>query len=143
MLSTARKSIKNRPKISLESEIVSKSLSKSISEGFRVDFWVPNGRGFAVRWPGFCCPDASWERSRAQTGLQRPSGPHLGPFWKHFGSIFNQILVNFGQNFDHIFKENHASISILRLYLSCTPPFLSTHFVVGVGGMAYASSFFS
>ena len=34
------------------------------------------------------CPDAAWERSRAQTGCQRPSGSHLVPLWKHFKSNF-------------------------------------------------------
>ena len=86
---------KIRSKIGLESEFVSKSLSKSILEGFQVDFgpvWDP-------KWPAFCPENRPWERSRAQTRLQRPSGPHLGPFWKHFGNIFKENSEHFGLNF--------------------------------------------
>ena len=40
-----------------------------------------------------------WKRSRPPSGLQRPSGPYLGPFWDRFGNMFKEFLVNFDQNY--------------------------------------------
>jgi len=59
----------------------------------------------APKWPAFCPENRTWKRSRPPSGLQRPSGPHLKPFWERFGSIFDNFFVNFGQNFDLIFDQ--------------------------------------
>ena len=78
------KSIKNRSQIGLESEFVSKSLSKSILEGCRVDFGTNFGSEMggvllsrwcleAVRGPNWT-PKAVWTLLRTI----------LEAFWKHF-----------------------------------------------------------
>ena len=71
-------------------------------------------------WAKFWRLTPSWERYRAQTGLQRPSGPHLGPFWKHFGNIFKHFLVNFDQNFVKFLIKTIITFTNLSPYFGCT-----------------------
>ena len=88
LLPTVRKSIENRSQIGLESEFVSKSLSKSILERFRVDFGsnfgsqmgevLLSGRGLGA----FPIPNWTWK------AFWTPFGAILEAFWKHFQWIF-------------------------------------------------------
>ena len=71
-------------------------------------FWSMFSRGIWV-----------WKRSRPPSGLQRLSGHHLGAFSDHFGSIFNDFLLNFDQNFEQIFNQNHTFTN-LSPYFGCT-----------------------
>ena len=73
---------------------------------FQIDFgrllgrlWVPNGRRFAVRWPAFCCPDASRAAPSTDAAPSFLSFQSLSPFkaasepiLKHFGTDFESIL---------------------------------------------------
>ena len=94
---------------------------------FQLDF----RRILAPKWAGFCCGKWCRECCRGQTGLQRPSGLHLGPLWKRFGSIFEWFLIKFGQNFWPKFPSKvcmYQSIALTSFYLHRSPLFVPTHF---------------
>ena len=73
--------MKNRIKIGLESEFVSKSLSKSIFEGFLVDFGTNLGskNGWVELWGRAlgAFPTPNWTRKAIWT----PLGAILEAFW--------------------------------------------------------------
>ena len=78
------KSIKNRSQIGLESEFVSKSLSKSILEGCRVDFGTnfgsEMGEVLLSRWGLEAVRGPNWTPKAVWTLLRTI----LEAFWKHF-----------------------------------------------------------
>ena len=113
LLSTARKSIKNRSQIGLESEFVSKSLSKSILEGF----WVDSGTNFGpqngcveLSGRGFgAVPSPNWIPKAVWT----PLGIIMEAFWKHF-------LLDLLQMFDKILIKFPRQTMHLSSYFGCT-----------------------
>ena len=110
-----QKFIKNQSKKDIKLKVDFGNICFLIFARFQLDF----GSILAPKWAKFCPENPTWERYRAQNGFQRPSGPHLGPSWERFGSIFEQFLVNFLENFNLIFNQRHVSTN-LSPYFVCT-----------------------
>ena len=79
--------IKNQLKRDMKLKVIFRSISFLIFVRFQLGF----GSILAPKWAGFCCRKRRRKHYQAQTGLQRPSGPHLGPFWKRFGTVFGAL----------------------------------------------------
>ena len=79
--------IKNQSKKNIRLKICFGSICFFIFVCFQLDF----GSILGPKWAEFCCGKRRRKHYQAQTGLQRPSGPHLGPFWKRFGTIFGAL----------------------------------------------------
>ena len=110
--------IKNQSKNDIEFKVGFRIGIFSSFYGFLKNF----GPILAPKWPGFCPENRTWKRSRPPSGLQRPSGPHLGPFWDRFGSIlgpFLAIFFNFKQKLKQICNQNYVCTN-LSPYFGCT-----------------------
>ena len=79
--------IKNQSKKDIKLKVDFGNICFLIFARFQLDF----GSILAPKWAEFCCGKRRRKYYQAQTGLQRPSGPHLGPFWKRFGTIFGAL----------------------------------------------------
>ena len=103
-------SSKNFAKNHIEFKVGFRNIYLCIFDSFQFDF----GQILAPKWPEFCCRKSRRKPYQAQTGLQRSSDPHLGPFWKRFGSIFEQLFGKFGQLFTPNFRQCHICTNINR-----------------------------
>ena len=92
------------------------------------DFWSTFGPILGPKWAKFSTGISVWKRYRLQRGLQRPFGPHLGPFKERVGTIFGYFFANFGQNFDLPFHQNHVNENLIAPVMAtkfkCSLPFL-------------------
>ena len=105
--------IKNRSKNNIEFKV-----------GLGIDiFWIFNrfltnfGPILAPKWPAFSERIWVWKRSRLQSELQRPSGPHLGPFWDRFGSILGPFLTIFLSNLIKNYNKFPIKAMFVQVYL--------------------------
>ena len=87
------------------------------------DNWLANiGPILFPKWAKFCCRNRIWKCFPSPSGLQRPSGPDLGPCWDRFRSNFKQLFDNCGQHLDKIINQSNVytnlSSYIVYIYLA-------------------------
>ena len=79
--------IKNQPRKDIKLQVSLGTICFLIFDCFQLDF----RQILAPKWSAFCCRKRRRKDYRSQSGLQTPSGPHLGPLWKRFGTIFGAL----------------------------------------------------